>query len=871
MADPLSVAAGIAGLLSLGIQVSEALCKFYASYKGQSTEIARTVDKLGNLSIIFRSIENALQSRPSDNLTKTIYHSIDSCADIIIELQEEYKSFKAQLPGGIKGKIKAPSRRVAYPFRKSTFQKLDEDIQEIRDNISVALDALHLGEQKKLHDYITEVKLLLEHIQAGHISSRLRDWLQAPDATTNHNAACAKRHAGTGLWFMRSYYFMNWTSESNSFLWLNGFAGCGKSVLCSTIIQHTFGQHHNQADVGIAFFYFEFSDESKQDESGMIRALLLQLAGQRQECQTDITHLHKSYTYGIPPVGVLLEQLRCTIQRFQHVYIFVDALDESPRHDKRDRVLETVGNMRGWRLPSLHLLVTSRDEFDIRRSLNPGTDEDMILKNDEHDGDIENFISSQLKTNQHLQKWQAFHDEIQQALSERAQGVFRYVECQFRDLRRCPRTKSHLYRCLQSLPRNLDETYERMLCNIDETCIKDAQRILTILCFSSRPLIAAELIDACAVDLSEPFRLEHEARQLDEEGFLEICPGLIEVIRPQNSEGEPGQSVVRIAHFSVLEYLVSERIRQQKAAKFNLRAMESHRNIACICLAYLLEPGLSKANDPKIEYPLASYAGRYWVWHYRQSRECCVLSQLVLKLFKHSRSFTTWIRLSNPDLLGFQKDDSDIIPSALYYACLFGLLQPAEHLLQSGTDINVSGGRHGKPLIAASWEGHDTLVELLLEKGADVNVKGGQYGTALQSACFWGYEFIVFRLLENGADINCACGHYGSALQAASFRGHKRIVEELLRRGANVDAEGGDYGTPLQAASSGGHLAVVDLLLAFGASVNLQKGRYESAIQAALWKGHGSIADLLRAKGAAPKSQTTSFLEWDHDYTFQLR
>lgn len=423
MADPLSVAAGIAGLLSLGIQVSEALCQFYASYKGQNTEIARTVDKLGNLSIIFQSIKNALQSRPNDDLTKTIYHSIDSCADIIIELKGEYKRFKAPLPDGIKGTIKASSRRVAYPFRQSTFQKLDEDIQEIRDNLSVALDALHLGEQKKLHDYITEVKLLLEHIQAGHISSRVRDWLQAPDATINHNAACAKRHAGTGLWFINSHYFKNWAAQNNSFLWLNGFAGCGKSVLCSTAIQHTFRQRHNQADVGIAFFYFAFNDESKQDESRMIRALLLQLAGQRQECQTDITHLHTLYTYGTPPVGVLLEQLRRTVQRFQHVYIFVDALDESPRYDKRDRVLETVRNMRGWHLPSLHLLVTSRDEFDIRRSLNPGPDEDVILKNDEIDRDIENFISSQLKTNQHLQKWQNFHDKIQQALSKRAQGM----------------------------------------------------------------------------------------------------------------------------------------------------------------------------------------------------------------------------------------------------------------------------------------------------------------------------------------------------------------------------------------------------------------------------------------------------------------
>ncbi|KAL4972291.1 hypothetical protein BDW66DRAFT_144548 [Aspergillus desertorum] len=59
MADPLSFPAGIAGLLSLGIQVSEALYKFYASYKGQSTEIARTVDKLGT-SPLYSSLSRML-------------------------------------------------------------------------------------------------------------------------------------------------------------------------------------------------------------------------------------------------------------------------------------------------------------------------------------------------------------------------------------------------------------------------------------------------------------------------------------------------------------------------------------------------------------------------------------------------------------------------------------------------------------------------------------------------------------------------------------------------------------------------------------------------------------------------------------------
>jgi ankyrin repeat domain-containing protein 50 len=62
---------------------------------------------------------------------------------------------------------------------------------------------LQLGDRQKIQDDITELKLLLEVVSASQISSTIRDWLKALDATVNHNAACAKRHPGTGTWFAK--------------------------------------------------------------------------------------------------------------------------------------------------------------------------------------------------------------------------------------------------------------------------------------------------------------------------------------------------------------------------------------------------------------------------------------------------------------------------------------------------------------------------------------------------------------------------------------------------------------------------------------------------------------------------------------------
>src|SRR5689334_17594509 len=53
---------------------------------------------------------------------------------------------------------------------------------------------------------------------------------------------------------------------------------------------------------------------------------------------------------------------------------------------------------------------------------------------------------------------------------------FRWVECQFEALKRCPGSSYHLDQCLKSLPRNLDQTYERMLDSIEKESVEEARR-----------------------------------------------------------------------------------------------------------------------------------------------------------------------------------------------------------------------------------------------------------------------------------------------------------------------------------------------------------------------------------------------------------
>lgn len=301
--------------------------------------------------------------------------------------------------------------------------KLDKAVDEIRSSLAFAIQGLQLKDNQRLINGVDDIKLGVELIRTDQISAEVLNWLKAPDVVVNHYAACAKRSLQSGDWLVESVQFTRWLTDKSSFLWLNGFAGTGKSFLCSTAIEYLFGRRKSNPRIGIAFFYFTFNDESKQNESVMLRALLLQLSCQLEDGHSDLSRLYESYKTSVPPSAVLIDQLHRLIQKFSHIYVVLDALDESPRSEVREYVLDNVETMRKWSLPGLHLLVTSRDETDIRTHLNPSLDQEVRMKNAGIDKDIADFISNRLRDDRQLQRWSLWRDKIREALVTGANGV----------------------------------------------------------------------------------------------------------------------------------------------------------------------------------------------------------------------------------------------------------------------------------------------------------------------------------------------------------------------------------------------------------------------------------------------------------------
>jgi hypothetical protein len=92
----------------------------------------------------------------------------------------------------------------------------------------------------------------------------------------------------------------------------------------------------------------------------------------------------------------------------------------------------------------------------------------------------------------------------------------------------------------------------------------------------------------------------------DHQEISRYCSSLVIVVstKPDN--------VLQLAHFSVKEYLTSNRVESAVATEF--QKVTASASIARVCLAYLLQ--FDNELQPEkvvIEYPLAKYSATFWI------------------------------------------------------------------------------------------------------------------------------------------------------------------------------------------------------------------------------------------------------------------
>jgi ankyrin repeat protein len=285
---------------------------------------------------------------------------------------------------------------------------------------------------------------------------------------------------------------------------------------------------------------------------------------------------------------------------------------------------------------------------------------------------------------------------------------------------------------------------------------------------------------------------------------------------------------VSLAHFSVKEYLSSQRILTGEVPHFYVEAELSHTAIGSRCLEYLLLFKTAEAltEEALEEQPLLYYAATKWHKHIRATSTTESTTKLCLQLLNSKTEvLRNWLRISDPtdkhrSYSRIPVKTSEVSSkSGLFFSSCCGLTEVTRQLLMSGTPWAAE--EKISSLLAAAEHGHTAIVGLLLDLGCISIYSRNHVGqTALHKASHNGHEDTVRFLLDKKPRVR-AKDHWGATpLHDAAHLSDDIVAQLLLQHGARVSDVDGRGNTPLHIAARANKAAVVRLLLDWKADCN---------------------------------------------------
>lgn len=444
--DGASAAVGIA---AFGIQACQSLLSYYDACKSYHEDIRGTYDAIDDFSRTLVSLKASLENDDlNEEKRERVKRNLQGCEAVLAKLSEKNtKLRKYGQPEGFREKAWAELQRMGYPFRASTLAKLRELVTDARERLKLALQVLDMevnvtalrtikivaGDTAHLVHHTHAIEASVAHVSSqaqqirdAQLSDRfqkVRDWLSAPDPWTNHSAARQRHEPDTGAWLLQSDKYRRWKAGQLRHLWLYGGAGCGKTVLSSTVIEDIRTLCDSNGTATLVFFYFTFSDDRKQSYENLLRSLILQLAW-RDPALSTLLRLCEKPNASRLGLNEMEEIVLASTQAHGRLFLVLDALDECPeKDDAREQMLEHLERL-SQGVPQIQLLATSREISEIRESMDSLGAEQAPIATQSVDADIKKYTSTQLSRDRQLRKLDPnMRQLVEETITQKAGGM----------------------------------------------------------------------------------------------------------------------------------------------------------------------------------------------------------------------------------------------------------------------------------------------------------------------------------------------------------------------------------------------------------------------------------------------------------------
>ncbi|KAF4953033.1 hypothetical protein FGADI_6303 [Fusarium gaditjirri] len=668
---------------------------------------------------------------------------------------------------------------------------------------------------------------------------RIVEWLSTCSYQLHHDSVSNKVMPGSGEWVTNHPNYQNWmSSTSSSTLFIHGVRGCGKSSICSVIVEQLRGQvHDNKHSMQIAYYYCSGaqSEPERANPDAILRSVIRQLAVDEtarrvdpivvSEYEKSTKHQNNVSRLGFNECSTLLQQLTSN----KTTIILLDAIDELEILN-RSKLVQAFEEVVTESDGVIKLLATSRNDTQIKKLMHKAIPIEVSKEHNHHD--IASFVETQVAS---IVRSKAFVDEyapqgllerIRDALTTGAQEMFLWVELQAQMLIRKKSVMDVLNALEQGLADNLDKIYEATyqgFLSLDDTAKAVVEGAFCWILYAKRPLTIEVLSSALRL---HPELASHppNVRLPD---LTDVCSNLVVLDSVTNT--------LRLCHPSARDFMKHRGMFSE---------VQGHRLMASASLQTCSHnplPDPAAASTAEVIDDLSLYSAIYWPQHLKASE----LSNAVPSLIVNN---------INDFVLG--DEECDVDPTfAWWLGWIDQLLEtlPPYHSLRL-THACLSSTEGPSALPTAAVFGLSSLAELVFNCGQSINLEQrikGDY-TPLYLACSFGHKAVASTLIQNGADKNVLCGEYGNPLQVTCFKGHVDVVELLLSCGVSPKVSSSVFKNALHAACEGGQSSVAELLINKTSIIETET-EYEDALQMSAEAGFRNVYERLMKPDMARK------------------
>lgn len=380
MADPLSIAAGVVGLLAFAGSTLTKGYSILSSLQGSKSDIQRLLAGLSQLTGVLVAIEAQEKEAKARTATASlvapesspISNAIDSS---IVECRQVLKS-----TAGILDKLDKNRKAVAavkWLLMEPEVRKLVGEIAHYRimfilclgvDQRSKTDDVLNM--QAEISAQLSSLKEEQEREKCAAREERALQKRQAlfrwlvPKNEDKHAEVSKPRVQGTGQWLIEHPCYVSWVTGMEPILWLRGIPGSGKTVLMSRIVD-SLKEHPSVLDktAGLLYTYCAFDKAETTGASQILCSLAAQLIRSLSHPEhSSAMSLFESCDEGTktPSLDQAQGLLIDLIGQLRTVYICVDALNECSEDDRTD-LLQVIGVLEA-RCDNVSVVVSSHSD-----------------------------------------------------------------------------------------------------------------------------------------------------------------------------------------------------------------------------------------------------------------------------------------------------------------------------------------------------------------------------------------------------------------------------------------------------------------------------------------------------------------------------